>query len=406
MRFYAVMAGFAVGAACGAAGVYWVSTYGSRTAASYGNGHAGHEREGCEDDAHDHDHGHPARVVLATRAVRESGIETAIAAGGVIEETLRLPAEIGLDLDKVAHIVPRVSGLVRRVDKCLGDDVQANDVLMVLESRELAEAKGVFLAAQQRLSLARARVKSAEELHAKQIMPDLEFLSVRKALAEAQLELDTAEYRLHGLGLPHDQCARLSRDEPNLALCELRAPFAGTIVEKRCALGEYVTDQRQCFVLADLSTVWVLITVYPQDMSRVAVGQKVRVTAVGLDAETEISYVSPSVSEATRTATARAVLPNGDRRWKPGMFADASITIARATVRVLVPNDAVQLIDRTPVVFAAADDGFEPLPVTTGRSDATHTEIVAGLEPGRRYVARNAFIVKAEMSKGEAAHEH
>jgi cobalt-zinc-cadmium efflux system membrane fusion protein len=357
-------------------------------------------------DAHQGEAHEQHRVVLSEKAIKEAGIETALAAGGELEEVLTLPAETVLNADKVAHIVPRVAGTVRRVDRFVGDDVKAGDVMAVLESRELAEAKAAYLASQQRLSLAQANLKSAEGLHAKKIMPDLEFLTIQKALAEAQIESRTAEMKLHALGVMHEECSRIASEDQDMALCELRAPFAGTVIQKHCSLGEVLNDQSDAFVLADLSNVWVNITVYRQDLSRIAVGQTVHLRADALKADGRISYLAPVLSEATRTATARVVIPNPGKAWKPGTFVTASIVVSKGAAKVLIPNEAIQTLENKPVVFVAEGDGFEPRAVAIGRSDATHSEIVSGVQAGERYVAKGAFILKAELAKGEGGHEH
>ncbi|HSW45307.1 MAG TPA: efflux RND transporter periplasmic adaptor subunit [Phycisphaerae bacterium] len=345
-------------------------------------------------------------VELSDEAIQAAGIETAEAGGGEIEETLKLPAEIVLDADRVAHIVPRVPGIVRRVDKFLGDKVEAGEVMAVLESRELAEAKAAFLAAQQRSSLAQAHLKSAESLHAKKIMPDLEFLAVRKEAAGAEIELQTTENKLHALGVPHSQCEKLAEEGDTLAMYELRAPFAGTVVAKHCSLGEVVSDQTDFFVLADLSRVWANVTVYPHDLGRVALGQKVNLRAGELAADGEVAYLSPTVSEKTRTGTARVVVANSDGRWRPGTFATAAIVISRVDVPVVVANEAIQKIENKPVVFVAKEGEFVACPVEVGRSSATHTEIRSGLSAGESYVVKGAFVLKAELGKGTGGHEH
>jgi cobalt-zinc-cadmium efflux system membrane fusion protein len=373
-----------------------------------GESEAAQQEESHEESSHE-EHG----VTLSAEAIKAAGVEIAEAAGGLLEQTLALPGEIGLNADKTAHIVPRVSGIVRRVDKYLGDAVRPGEVMAVLESRELAESKAAFLAARQRLSLAEANFKSAEELHTRKIMPDLEFLGIRKAQAEAQIDLKTAENRLHALGLSEDDTAGLLEHSDGLALYELRAPFAGTVIAKHCSLGEVLNDAADAFVLADLTTVWANITVYAQDVARVRAGQTahIRVAGDGAAATGAIAYVAPLLNEATRSALARVDLPNPDRRWRPGMFITAAIVLNSAKVPVLVPLDALQrLKDQTAVfvVVEGRDAGgvtFEPRPVVVGRMGATHVQIVSGLAAGERYAVEGASILKADLAKGDAAHE-
>lgn len=367
------------------------------------------EQEHADEHGHDHEDEHAdGPLLLSDQAVRDNGIEVVAAAGGEIELTLTLPGEIVLNADRVAHIVPRVAGIVRRVDKNLGDEVAAGEVMAVLESRELAEVKAAYLAAQQRLALAEANQKSAAELHAKKIMPDLEFLTIEKARAEAEIEFQAAANKLHALGVTELRLQDTATQATSLVLYELQAPFAGTVVDKHCALGEVLDSTTDAFVLADLSTVWATISVYPQDVPRIRVGQPVRFRAAGDDATATgtISYLSPVANETSRTVSARVDLPNADRRWRPGMFVTATISLDRVPVPVLVPRAALQRVKGAPVVFVAEGAGFEPRAVSMGRENGTCVEIVDGLRPGERYAAQGAVMLKAELGKREAVHEH
>ena len=361
-------------------------------------GYEGHK------DAHEED-----KLSLSPEARHEAGITIAEATGGVLEQTLDLPGELTLNADTVVHIVPRAAGIVQRVHKNLGDEVKPGEVLAVIESRELAETKATYLAAKQRLSLAQATLASAEELKAKRILPGLEYLATKREFANAEIELRTITHKLHALGLTLAEIAAINQDNSaSFAVYELRAPAAGTVIEKHITLGEVVETTSDVLVLADLSTIWANVTVYAQDTPRINVGQTVHLSAEGFthEATGTVSYISPVIAEATRTATARVLVPNPGRRWKPGTFVTARIVLGVEPVRTLVPNDAIQLVENSPMVFLPEDDAFVPRPVTVGRTNQTHTQILAGLEPGDRYVSTGAFVLKAELGKGEGGHDH
>lgn len=406
-----IVLGLILGAALGGGGVWWFTHSAAHIHPT--DSPAAHVEDECahgrEDEAgQEHEEHADGPLLLSEQAVRDNGIEVVAATAGEIEQTLTLPGEIVLNADRVAHIVPRVAGIVRRVDKNLGDEVAAGEVMAVLESRELAEAKAAYLAAQQRLALAEANQKSAAELHAKKIMPDLEFLTIEKARAEAEIEFQAAGNKLHALGVTELRLQDTAMQATSLVLYELQAPFAGTVVDKHCALGEVLDSTTDAFVLADLSTVWATISVYPQDVPRVRVGQPVRFRAAGDDATATgtISYLAPVANETSRTVSARVDLSNADRRWRPGMFVTATITLDRVPVPVLVPRVALQRVKDEQVVFVAEGAGFEPRTVSIGRENGTCVEIVDGLRPGERYVAQGAVMLKAELGKREAVHEH
>ncbi len=345
-------------------------------------------------------------VRLGEHEAREFGIELAEAGPGELRMEVVLSGEVTVNPDSLVHITPRVPGVVRQVDKGLGDAVRAGDLLAVLDSRELAEAKAGFLAASERLELAGSILEREKYLHERQITSEQEYLQARQAEAEARISLRSADQRLAALGLAPDEIQGL-KDQPDQVLTryEMRAPFDGVIVEKHITLGEMIGDESLPFVIADLSDVWIVLVVYQKDLASIAPGQRAEIVATHDLAESvgTIEYVSPILDEHTRTTTARVVLRNGGE-WRPGLFVTARVVVDRVHAGVVVPKTAIQTIDGAQVVFVQTSEGFEARHVRSGRSDAVRVEILAGLEPGDRYVARGGFALKAQLGKASFQH--
>lgn len=198
----------------------------------------------------------------------------------------------------------------------------------------------------------------------------------------------------------------LIESSDSLVRYELKTLINGIVIAKHLTIGEAVGPDKQAFLIADLSTVWVDLSVYQKDLAEVAMGQAVRIHAVqqGPDAEGTISYITPVVDQVTRTATARVVLPNPDRKWLPGMFVTGHTLDERGAAVAIVPS-ALQTLDGKAVVFVETSSGFAPREVTLGRQGETLVEVLAGLSPGERFVSKNSFLLKAELAKGEAEHE-
>jgi cobalt-zinc-cadmium efflux system membrane fusion protein len=220
-----------------------------------------------------------------------------------------------------------------------------------------------------------------------------------------------AERRLHILGLTEAQVAALpSEEDAGIARLELRAPFAGTLIERHLTRGEHVSVETNGFTLADLSSVWCHVRVAPADAGRVRVGQAVRVLEAGRDAPRpgRVVMVSPLVNEKTRSGFVRVVLDNADRSLRPGQFVTGAIVLEEIRAAVAVPVAALQTFEGREIVFVQGDaEGeFVPRPVRRGFSDGRLVEIPAGLEPGEKVVVRNSFLLKAELGKGEGGHAH
>ncbi|MGK7346436.1 MAG: efflux RND transporter periplasmic adaptor subunit [Candidatus Nitrospinota bacterium M3_3B_026] len=377
--------------------------------------HQGHEDHGGHDEgkaARVEGGGHGEEVVLLTREqIKRFGIEVSIAGPGKIEKHVSLPGEIRVNADRLAHVVPRVAGVVRKVRKSLGDRVETGEVMAVIESRELSDANAACLAAREKLALAEANYAREEGLWKKKVTSEQDYLNAKQALAEARIELRSAERKLRALGFSEEYTQRLpSLPERSLTRYEITAPFGGVVIHKHVAVGEAVKSDADIFVVADLSRVWVDLSVYQRDLPYVREGAKVVISAgAGVpDREGIISYVGPVVGEKTRTALARVVLPNEDGDLRPGLFISGKIAASEADVPVLVPKTALQTFEGKTVVFVETPEGFEPRPVVMGREDKKNVEIESGLAAGERYAAKGSFTIKAQLSKGgfESGHHH
>lgn len=201
----------------------------------------------------------------------------------------------------------------------------------------------------------------------------------------------------------------LAKVESNqsLTVYELTAPLTGTIIDRQVALGEHVGEQKAAFTIADLSSVWVDFSVYRRDLRRVRVGDAVIIDAEdgGSPIEAKISYVSPVGSSDTQSALARAVVGNSDLRLRPGLFVTGRVLFAAKPVKLAVKSSALQTFENKTVVFVRNGEKFEARSVEVGTRDPQYVEITSGVVEGDVYAAKNSFVIKAEMAKGEASHD-
>jgi len=357
--------------------------------------HGEGEREGQHEEGH---------VKLSPEARQNAKLEVKKAGPAKISVTLSLPGELTLNADAVAHVTPRVAGTVREVKKNLGDLVKKGEVLAILDSRDLAEMQREVMAAKERLTLVESELRRQEALFKEKIGAEKDYVSAKQAYAEARIEWSSASQKLAA-------AAGTGGRGTGYALI---APLDGTVVEKHANVGEVMKEDTQAFIVADLTHVWVDVTVYAKDLPRVAVGQRARVRAEGLDspAEGTINYLGAIVGEQTRSAHARVVLTNPGAAWRPGLFVTADVAIDEAEVPVGVEDAAIQTVEGKAVVFVEEGDAFEARPVKLGRggvgrgAESAMVEILSGLRAGEAYVSRNSFILKAELGKSEAGHEH
>lgn len=194
----------------------------------------------------------------------------------------------------------------------------------------------------------------------------------------------------------------------SLSTYSVKSLLEGLVIARHVSVGEAVDSERELFVVADLSTVWVDFGAFQKHLPLLALGQRIHISAGhGLpEAEALVSYIAPVVDESTRTATVRAVVENPDGKWRPGLFVTGRVETANEPVPIAVPNTALQAIGEVPVVFVRDDDGFEPRPVRLGRQGPHFTEIQAGLAAGETFVASGGFTIKSELQRGELGDGH
>lgn len=365
------------------------------------------------------------RVEIPMEVAEANGIVTEEAGPASIETVLELPGEVQMNTDRVARVAPRLSGTVVRVLAGLGDRVGAGSVLAVIESRELGQAQAAYVESLHRMELAQSAYERERRLHERRISARKDYEQARHDLEEAELEKQSAEQALGALGVSPSQLAALGVEPEGVAAerevraplgtsltrYALRAPTGGQVVGRTLAVGQEVMGSEEAFVIADLSTVWVEVTVYARDLDAVRVGQPVVVTAQrdgegGPVGRGTIRYVGALVGEATRSARAVVALPNDEGRWRPGMFVTAALVEETTEVPLAVRAEAVQSWREMDVVFARYGDAFEVRPVTLGRRSGDLVEVTDGLAPGQEVVARGSYVVKAELEKSGASHDH
>ncbi len=377
---------------------------GFNTNAKEEHDHAHDETSNAKQDKHEGEH--DDHLVLTDKELDEFEIKLGKAGSGSIRETLTLPGEITLDPDRLIHIVPRVSGITKQVYKTLGDSVKTGDLLATLSSRELAEIKAETEAANSRYKLAISTYEREKELRKEGLTSEREFQEAQQIKDNAYIEYKLAKQKLRAIGIEQidDQC----NDDCDLTLYEIRSPSAGVITEKHVVQGELLNEQSRPFVISNLDRIWVNLTVYQKDLEKIKTGQHVRViSGYGIpDVDSVIDYISPKVSEETRSASARVVIDNKDQKWRPGLFVSVQVTLSDYTSDIVIPKTAIETIDNQSVVFIKSEEGFEPHPVKLGRSDHTHVEVLDGLASGEQYVSKNAFVLKAQMQKSSFGDGH
>lgn len=298
------------------------------------HGHKHGDEEGHDEheggDEHGHGHQESGPTPLSETDLKRFGITLEEAKPGSIVEGISVAGRIVPVDEKLAHVSPRFSGVIKEVRAKVGDVVKADSLLAVIQNNQ------------------------------------------------------------------------------NLQTFSLHPSIAGTVIKRHATLGETVREEDVIFIVADLSEVWAELAVYKQDVDKVSMGQKAILSIAShiKPIEGEVIFFSPITEEKTQSRLARIRIKNPDPHFSPGAFVSGRIVTSTVEAPLVVDSSAIQRIESKDTVFVREGESFEPRSVVLGRSDERGIEVLAGLSAGERYAAGNTFILKADLGKSEAEHEH
>jgi cobalt-zinc-cadmium efflux system membrane fusion protein len=203
------------------------------------------------------------------------------------------------------------------------------------------------------------------------------------------------------------QTLAIVENRESLRTFAVTAPFAGMVLARHTNVGD-VAGSQPLFEIADLSSLWVEFNAFGEQATRLTAGQPmtVRATTGELSTATTLERLLPLASSASQTVIARATLPNTDGRWRPGMAVEADVTVASREVPLAVKRIGLQRFRDFTVVFAQVGDSYEVRMLELGEQDDVHVEVVGGLKPGTPYVTEQSFLIKADIEKSGASHDH
>jgi len=346
--------------------------------------------------------------VLTQDQIKTTGIEWTPVQPGNLARRVTFQGTVVPHADRIARVSVKVSGTVAELKKKIGDPVAKGDVVAVLESRELADAKSEFLAARLTDELQQDLYARDRTLWDKRISNEQQYLKSRNAAAQSRMRLDISRQKLAALGLSPNEIAALpSEPEALLHRQDIRAPISGRVVDRKVELGMAVgrdSLETELFTIADLDRVWVELSLSPVDLPGVREGDAVKITARGTSAEAEgqIVFVSPILDKESRSARVVVEIGNHDGVWRPGTFVSGAVTLGEHQVPLLLPSSAIQTVNGEKVVFVRTANGADARKVLTGESDGRFVEISAGLQLSDVVAVSETFALKAELLKSQA----
>jgi membrane fusion protein, heavy metal efflux system len=375
------------------------------------------------------------RIQFASlEAVKKAGVDVALVERRPISESLSVNGEITYDQTRFASLSSRLAGTVWRVEKRIGDRVRAGEVLALVEAAEVGRAKAELLQALAEDDLRRKIVsrltpgssdgvvagRELEKAQAEQVQAQARLLCAQQMLANLGLPVDVDELRklpettlaerLRLLGLPPAVVARLGTIATTSNLLPLKAPMDGVAVARNVVAGEVADTSRVLFQLADVSRMWLMLSIPLGEAGRLALGQPVHFQPDGSQAEVvgKLEWISTTADRQTRMIAARVELPNPRNELRSETFGAGRIVLREEPEAIVVPNEAVHWEGCCHVVFVRDKgyfDGkqspkvFHVRTVRLGAKTESHSEIVAGVLPGEVVATKGSDVLRAELLK-------
>jgi cobalt-zinc-cadmium efflux system membrane fusion protein len=376
---------------------------------------------------------HEHRIQFASAAAAEkAGVDIDVVQERPLAEYVTANGEVTYDQTRVAHLSSRVAGTVARVDKKVGDPVQASEVLALVDAAVVGKAKAEFLQAANRFRLKTRLAETARRLASTAALSERQLQDTETEASEARIHLLAARQNLINLGLPiGDEWLPLSEERlalhlqllglpdaikpqlnPNQTsanLLPLRAPLDGVVVDREIVAGEVVDTTKTLFVIANPQSMWLTLNIRLEDAKHVRVGQPIRFRPDGepMFVQGAVRWISPAVDPKTRTVQVRADLANADGRLLANTFGTGRIVLREEPQAVAVPNEAVQFDGDCYIVFVRDKDYlregspkvFHVRKVRPGARDDRFTEMLAGTLPGEVVATKGSAVLLAELLK-------
>lgn len=333
-------------------------------------------------------------------AEQMSHIQLVQVAQAPFERTLRLTGTVEYNSFKTTPVITQVGGPVSRIVVAPGEHVTPNQPMLYVTSPDYSLLRSTYLKSRDALHLAQKQYARAQDLYAHHAIAEADLETAESTQTQAQADFDSSADAMRVLGIsdPESVVGR-----PVSAELPLLAPLAGEVVERLCSPGQLLqAGGTQCFTLSDMSSVWILVNVYQNDLAYVHVGQKVSIETESYPGivHGKIEYLAPALDPTTRTLQARIESANPGERLKKEMYVTAVVNAGVIPNALSVPDAAVlRDAQNMPYVYIqTGSNQFARRAVTLGESRDGRTLIPSGLQAGERLVGDGALFLQFQNS--------
>ena len=366
---------------------------------------AGHaEAESAEQQDHGETDAHVESISLTSKQLVQQGIQLLAVEQGAVIQLNSYPAKLSLNTDQQAHVSPSFSGHVENVYVELGQKVQKGQPLAALLVPDLVDQQANLKIEQSNLELAKQDFDREQQLWSQGISAKQDYQRAYHSYKRAQIQVKAAQSRLSAFGAMNASNGRYI----------LKAPISGVISKKDLVMGENVQSASQLFTIDQLDQLWLEFIVPNAEIVGLSPNQKIEFKSLQTDKiyKAVIQTLNIEADAQTGRLQVRAKVQSSTAELRPNLMVNVLLPQPSDSTALRILQSAVQNVDGKNVVFIATQQEqqveFHPTPIKLGQSskDSQYIEVLSGLNQGQKYAAQGSFLLKSELEKGEASHEH
>ncbi|MBX3304877.1 MAG: efflux RND transporter periplasmic adaptor subunit [Nitrospira sp.] len=335
-----------------------------------------------------------------------SRVETALVEFNSSHQGLTLSGKIAYGEDKYSRVSSPLQGRVVEVRARLGGRVKAGDVLLVVDSPEIAQAYSKYVREDSDLQYATRAHELAKDLYENKALALKDLKQAENELVKARAEFRLAKERLLSFRIAPKELDKPLDQQQITSRFEMKSPLSGIVVERTVTPGQSVTGDPDhvLFTVADLDVLQVVADVYEHDLALVREGQSAVVLVEaypGVEFPAQVTSVGDVVDPATRTIKVRARVDNQAHKLKPEMFARLQLDVGDTRQFLTVPREAVLEVDGKQFVYVVEGDrSYRKREVKIAAISPDQTRVVEGLKQGERIVTKGAVLIKGQAVQG------
>ena len=366
---------------------------------------AGHaEAESAEQQDHGETDAHVESISLTSKQLVQQGIQLLAVEQGAVIQLNSYPAKLSLNTDQQAHVSPSFSGHVENVYVELGQKVQKGQPLAALLVPDLVDQQANLKIEQSNLALAKQDFDREQQLWSQGISAKQDYQRAYHSYKRAQIQVKAAQSRLSAFGAMNASNGRYI----------LKAPISGVISKKDLVMGENVQSASQLFTIDQLDQLWLEFIVPNAEIVGLSPNQKIEFKSLQTDKiyKAVIQTLNIEADAQTGRLQVRAKVQSSTAELRPNLMVNVLLQQHSDSTALRILQSAVQNVNGKNVIFVATQQGqqveFHPTPIKLGQSskDSQYIEVLGGLNQGQKYAAQGSFLLKSELEKGEASHEH